>query len=385
MNYWMAEPANMPECAESLIKYVKSFMKSGQDAAQKLYGCRGIYLPITTDAWGISTPESFGCAVWIGAAPWIAQHLWWHYTYSGDKNYLRNTAYEFFTAVAEFYEDYLVEDEQGILQIMPSQSPENRFKGTGHFQVSIGVSAAMDVQLAYDAFKYAISAAEALKLDEDKVAKWKQLQSKLPEFKIGKDGRLLEWNDEMEEQEPGHRHLSHLYGLYPSDLFTPEKRTEQYYAAIKSSHSRLSHGGGHTGWSRAWVSCLFARIGDSDRFYEHYTALIKDFATISLLDLHPPRIFQIDGNLGAVSAVIEAIVGYYDGKVHLIKALPKEWKNGYLNGIKVPGGHKINVKWQDGKVVELSVQIGYKGKVIIKKGDDEITVAGEIGQLINVI
>jgi hypothetical protein len=385
MNYWMAEPCNMPECAEKLIKYVKSFMQSGREAARALYGCRGIYMPLQTDAWGISTPESFGWAVWIGAAPWIAQHLWWHYIYSGNKDYLKNTAYEFFKAVAEFYEDYLVEDEDGILQIMPSQSPENRFKGTGHFPVSIGISAAMDVQLAYDAFKYAIQSAEILKIDKDRVKTWKQLQSKLPPFKVGSDGRLLEWNEELEEVEPGHRHMSHLYGLYPSDLFTPEKRPAQYNAAIKSLHERLSHGGGHTGWSRAWVSCMFARIGDSERFLEHYSALIKDFATISLLDLHPPKIFQIDGNLGAVAAVIEAITGYHDGKVHLLKALPKQWKNGYLKGIKVPGGHIINVKWEDSKVTSLSVQIGYEEVVMIKYENKDITVEGKTGQVINVI
>ncbi|HCS72570.1 MAG TPA: hypothetical protein DIW17_01675 [Clostridiales bacterium] len=385
MNYWMAEHCNMPECAEKLINYVKSFMKSGREAALKLYGCRGIYLPLQTDAWGISTPESFGWSAWIGAAPWIAQHLWWHYIYSGDKEYLKNTAYEFFVEVTAFYEDYLVEDDDGILQIMPSQSPENRFHGTGHFPVSIGVSSAMDVQLAYDALNYAVQSAEILKVDEEKIIKWKQMQSKLPAFKIGNDGRLLEWNEEMDEVEPGHRHMSHLYGLYPSDLFTPEKRSAQYNAAIKSLESRLSHGGGHTGWSRAWVSCLFARIGDSNRFFEHFTALIKDFATISLLDLHPPGIFQIDGNLGAVSAVIEAIIGYYDGKAHLLRALPEQWKDGYLNGVKLPGGHIVNVEWENKKIRALSVKIGFEEKVVLKYKDEEITIEGKAGEIVCVL
>jgi len=385
MNYWMAEPANMPECAESLVRYVKSFMRSGREAARRLYGCRGVYLPLNSDAWGISTPEAFGWAVWIGAAAWMAQHLWWRYRYSGDKNYLKDTAYEYFKAVAEFYEDYLVEDENGVMQIMPSQSPENKFAGTGHFPVSIGVSAAMDVQLAYDAFRYAIQSAEILGVDEDKVMKWKMLQSKLPPFKIGSDGRLLEWDEEKEEPEPGHRHMSHLYGLYPSDLFTPGKRPAQFKAAVKSLEERLSHGGGHTGWSRAWVACMFARIGDGERFYEHYSALIRDFATVTLLDLHPPGIFQIDGNLGGVAAVIEAIVSYHDDKVHLLKALPREWENGRISGIKVPGGHTVNVEWRQGKVSRLSVQIGYEGKVIIVKEGEEITVTGEKGQVIELV
>ena len=162
------------------------------------------------------------------------------------------------------------------------------------------------------------------------------------------------------------------------------KRPAQYNAAIKSLYERLSHGGGHTCWSRA-ASCMFARIGDSERFLEHYSALIKDFATISLLDLHPPKIFQIDGNLGAVAAVIEAIVGYHDDKVHLLKALPKQWKNGYLNGIKVPGGHIINVKWENSKITALDVQIGYEETVVIKYEDKDITVEGKSGQIKNVI
>ena len=209
-------------------------MEHGRKAARDLYGCRGIYLPIQTDAWGRSTPESYGWADWMGAAPWIAQHFWKHYLYTGNIEFLKDRAYPFFKEVALFYEDYLVEDDNGVMQIMPSQSPENRFEGTGCFPVSIGISSAMDVQLAYDAFGYAIKSAEILEIDRKCVAKWSRLQGKLPEFKIGNDGRLLEWDEEKVEIEPGHRHISHLYGLYPGDIFNEYSRTNQYKAAIKS-------------------------------------------------------------------------------------------------------------------------------------------------------
>jgi len=383
MNYWMAESANMSDCVEALIKYIERFIPHAKKAAQNLYGCRGVFLPLQTDAWGKSTPESFGWAVWIGAAPWIAQHFWWHYEYNGDLEFLRHRAYPFFKEVARFYEDYLVEDENGIMQIMPSQSPENKFVGTGIFPVSIGISSAMDVQLAYDALEYAIKSAKILKIDENDIKIWENIKRKLPDFKIGKDGRLLEWDIEREEAEPGHRHLSHLYGLYPSNIFNPSDRPEQYKASIKSLEYRLSQGGGHTGWSRAWVACFYARIGNSELVWEHINELIKSFATDSLLDLHPPRIFQIDGNLGAVAALIESIAQFWAGKLHLLRALPKEWNCGSIRGLKVPGGHTVNIKWSNCKVTEIEVIFGFKEELIIVLEDSsELILKGETGKKI---
>lgn len=354
MNYWAAEAVNMPECVEALLQYVERFVPHARKAAKDLYGCRGVFLPIQTDAWGRSTPESYGWAVWIGAAPWIAQNFWRHYLYSGDKGFLRERAYPFFQQVAAFYEDYLVRDKEGIYQIVPSQSPENRFEGTGEFPVSIGISSAMDVQLCYDALDYAIKSAEILQADGEMVAKWKEIQEHLPEFAVGADGRLLEWDVERAEAEPGHRHLSHLYGLYPSDLFAENIRPKQYQAAVRSLEERLRHGGGHTGWSRAWVACLYARIGDKERFWEHFTALVKDFASETLLDFHPPRIFQIDGNLGAVAAAVEALFSYRGGELKLLSALPDAWKaGGRVQGARIPGGKILDFAWKDGEITEL--------------------------------
>ena len=384
MNYWMAEPAGMPECARALIRYVRSFLPSGREAAERLYGCRGVYLPIQTDAWGVSTPESYGWAAWIGAAPWIARHLWDHYRYSGDTEYLKNEAYEFFTAVAEFYEDYLQKDESGVYQILPSQSPENAIPEIGCFPVLIDQSSAMDVQLCCDALGYAIRSAEILGVDAEKAARWRELRDHLPPFAIGSDGRLMEWQKEYTEREPGHRHLSHLYGLYPSDLFTPNTRPEQYKAGIRSLQYRLSHGGGHTGWSRAWVSCLAARLGNGEQFYQHYTALIRDFATVSLLDLHPPRIFQIDGNLGAVAAGIEAVVSCYDDTAHLLRGLPAEWGTGHLNGVKIPGGHTLSISWENGRLARLSVVMGFAPEAKLEWEGTTFTVQGKPGETVSV-
>jgi len=384
MNYWMVESCNMPECAEALLKYLETFYESGQEAARNLYGCKGIYLPIQTDAWGKSTPEAFGWSVWVGAAAWFTQNFWNRYIYTGDIDYLRNRGYRFLKAVAEFFEDYLVEDDDGVLQVMPSQSPENRFAGSfdNAFPVSIGVSAAMDVQLIYDAFSCAVQAAEILNVDAEQAKLWKSMRDRLPDFKIGEDGRLLEWNEDKKEVEPGHRHLSHLYGVYPSELFTNETRPEQFEAARKSLEYRLSHGGGHTGWSRAWVACLQSRFGNAEAFYAHYTALIRDFATITLLDLHPPRIFQIDGNLGGVAAVVESMISFTDNKVYLLRSLPKEWSEGSLQGIKLPGGHTVSIWWKDGKIADLKIVMGFVESLTVCYDGKETVLTGAPGTIV---
>jgi len=381
MNYWMAEQINMPESADALLKYCESFVPHAQKAAQDLYGCRGIYLPLSSDAWGRATPEQLGWGVWIGAAPWLAQHFWWHYIYSMDKTFLKERAYPFFKEVARFYEDYLVEDKNGVMQIMPSQSPENTFVGTGSvFEVSIGASSAMDVQLAYDLLGYAIKSAEILETDKRDVTVWKRMRDSLPEFKIGKDGRLLEWDCEYEEKQPGHRHLSHLYGVYPSDIFTEETYSKQFSAAKKSLEFRLAAGGGYTGWSRAWVACLYARFGDAEKVYENITEMIKEFATISLLDLHPPRIFQIDGNLGAVAAIIESAAQFTNGKLHLLKALPNEWKTGKITNLCVPGGHTVNIVWKNGEVLSADVTFGESNELALLVKNKEYILNGKTGE-----
>lgn len=385
MCYWMCEAADMSECVKSLVDFLMRYLESGSRTAQKHYGCKGIVLPLSDDAWAEGTPVSGIYGIWIGGAAWMAQHVWWHYTYSGDKAYLEKTAYPYFKAVAEFYEDYLVKDDEGILQIIPSQSPENRFAGADMYDVSLCVSSAMDVQLAFDALGYAIDTANILGIDSEKVKLWENMRSSLPEFKIGNDGRLLEWNEEKTEVEPGHRHLSHLYGMYPSDIFMQEGREKQYIAAKKSLDFRLSHGGGHTGWSRAWLSCLYARLGNSKGFLEHLNGLAVDFATDSLLDLHPPRIFQIDGNFGAVAAIIESVVSVYDNKVHLLRAVPDEWQSGSLCGIKVPGGHKIDVHWQSGKATKIKIVFGFEKNLTVVVDNLEKTYTGFEGEILDIV
>jgi alpha-L-fucosidase 2 len=365
MNYWMAESANMPECVDVLVHYLESFLPEAKAAAEHLYGCRGIYLPLLSDAWGRPTPEAYGWAVWVGAAPWMAQHIWRHYEFSGDLDFLEHRAYPFFKNVAAFFEDYLVRDSDGVLQVMPSQSPENRFTGTGSWPVSLGISSAMDIQLIHDTLSYAVRAATLLGKDKSLVEIWEEMLRNLPAFSIGSDGRLLEWDSERNEVEPGHRHLSHLYGLYPSDLFNPIDRPEHFDASVRSLEYRLMHGGGHTGWSRAWVACLYARIGDGKEVWTHLCSILKDFTTASLLDIHPPCIFQIDGNLGAVEAILQSLVQSWGGKTHLLRALPPAWERGRLERVKVPGGHTLTLSWSECRLETVEIELGYCGRIVL--------------------
>lgn len=396
MNYWAAESAGMGSCIPALVKWLERIRENGREAAKNLYGCRGFYIPLSSDAWASTSPEAWGYGVWIGGAAWLGEHLWWHWRYSGDRTFLKEVTYPYFTELCEFYEDYLFEGKDGKLVISPSQSPEHFFRETSDFYtVGICENAAMDVQMAYNTFRYAIAGAEALGVDEEKVTLWKALQSKLPEFKIGSDGRLLEWGEERDEWEPTHRHLSHLYGAYPSDLFTPKARPEQYEACIKSLEVRTNREGTSGGWGQAWASCMWARFGKADKFYRDFFGLVRDFSSNSLLDLHhnPYKqvpgfnlkgdwLFQIDGNFGAIAAVIEALCGYFDEEVHLLRACPDNWKTGALCGVRVPGGHDLDIKWQDGKITSVAVRIGYEGSVALRFPDGRlVTLSGNVGEV----
>jgi len=373
MNYWFAEELNMPECHEVLIDFILRMADSGREAAKKLYGCRGIYISQTTDASARITPEAYGYAVWVGAAPWFCAHLMKHYDYTLNKEYLLNKAYPFMKDSALFFEDYLY-DVNGTLEIMPSQSPENSFvECNNKGGISACISSAMDVELVTELLQNCIRAAQILGIDEDKISQWKIILSKLAKVKIGSDGRRLEWGEELTEAEPEHRHISHLYGLHPSALFKPGD--ELYKAAELSLDTRLAYGGGHTGWSRSWVSCCMARLGRGADSYEHLRELICEFATVSLLDLHPPRIFQIDGNMGGTSAVCELLFRSCYGKIELlpsINGLPNEWQSGKLYNVCAEGGFTVSFEWKNGKVTWYEVSSIHGGECIVN--DKKITI-----------
>jgi alpha-L-fucosidase 2 len=393
MNYWPAEVCNLSELANPLFGYVERLAQNGRQAAQNYYGARGTYIPLVSDVWATTVKSQGGWSEWTGAAPWLAQHFWWRWEFTRDRDFLLHRAYPYIKLVAEFFETFLVPDPrpgrwQGRLVTVPSQSPENRFEG-GIDPVSLCVGATMDFELIHDLLTHAVEASEILNVDADKRSRWKGILATIPPLQIGRHGQLQEWLEDYTETEPGHRHFSHLFALFPGDQITPETTPELARAARTSIDRRLANRGGHTGWSRSWLVGLYARLGDADAAEDHLRHLITDFATVSLLDLHPPRIFQIDGNFGGTAGLCELLLQSHKGVVRLFPALPSAWRDGKASGLVARGGVEVGLVWENGKPASAELRCRLDGTITVRapKGfrfagtdSSQVTVKARRGQ-----
>ncbi|MDY0288657.1 MAG: glycoside hydrolase N-terminal domain-containing protein [Sphaerochaeta sp.] len=409
MNYWFTDVLGLDSYTRQMTDYILSLLPKAREAARRLYGCRGVVFPLNSDIWRNVTPEAYNYAVWISGAGWLMLHFWNRYQHTGDLEYLRDYAFPFFKEVAEFYEDYVQFDDDGQAQIMPSQSPENRYRGGGYFPVSMCISSAMDVQVAHMALDIAVKTAKLLDKDAAMYAPWRKILDTLPPFRIGSDGRLLEWDSEDKiEVEKGHRHFSHLFGSFPAELFSPDSNVPQFEASRKSLEYRLSHDSGHTGWSRAWGACLFARFKDPEMVDSCFRTLVGELSSTTLLDLHPdyhpqkkrptqpkdepllfgkpvedpPMIFQIDGNLGGTAAFIEALMQYRDGSLYLLPARPKSWTKGTIGPLRTKGGHIVSFSFENGTITKLEVVLGFEKQLVVVglgEGGSDLMLTGTAG------
>lgn len=367
MNYWMAEKANLSDCHEPLFELIERTARRGERTAEKVYHLNGWVSHHNLDIWGHSSPvghlgqDENPCtySMWPMSSGWLCSHLWEHYRYTQDEVFLREKAFPLMKGAVEFYLGFLVPYHE-YLVTAPSTSPENTFTVPDQSVHCLTFGSTMDISILKELFGSYLKACEILG-ETDLTDKVKTALKKLPPFKIGKEGQIQEWLTDYQESDVNHRHVSHLYGLYPGNLICDEDK--ELLAACRTALERRGDEG--TGWCMAWKACLWARIGDG----EHALRLLKNQLRITreekcslsgggiypnMLCAHPP--FQIDGNFGFAAAILEMLVQYQEDKIRFLPAIPLTWKNGEVKGIKAPGNITVGFTWKDGCITKFSLK-----------------------------
>ena len=373
MNYWPVLPCDMAPLNLPLIEMLRDLSVAGEHTAKVQYGFDGFVSHHNVDIWRLSTPVS-GSAVWAFwpmSSGWLCEHIFAHYEYTKDIDFLRDTAYPIMKKAAKFYTDYLVEDKDGYLIAAPSTSPENNFLYKGSV-CAVSQTSTMTMSIIRELFENCIRSCEILGEDKEFANLLSEKLQKMLPFKIGSKGQLLEWYEEYKEVEPHHRHCSMLYGLHPAHLITVDDTPELAQACKRSLELRGDEG---TGWSLGWKINFWARLRDGNhalKLFERQLRFKRAGISASgggtyenLFDAHPP--FQIDGNFGAVSGVCEMLLDSVDDRIYLLPALPDKWANGSVKGLLARGGIKVDMEWQNGKLTSYSL-CGHGKPCVIYKG-----------------
>ena len=367
MNYWLAETCNLSECHGPLFDMLKGLSENGKKTAAINYGAPGWVSHHNVDLWRQSAPvgmgTEFASPTWANfcmSGPWLCAHLWEHYLFTEDSQFLRDTAYPIMKGSAEFLVDWIVDDGHGGVTTCPSFSTENSFLAPDGKRANTSAGCTLDLALISELFSNCERASEILAEDRAFAEHLAAIRKTLPSYRVGRYGQLQEWSVDFLESEPEQRHMSHLYPVYPGSQITYSRTPELAKAARKSLELRLEHGGAQTGWSRAWAIGLWARLGDGNAAAESLRKLMEHSTGINMFDSHPVpwgSIFQIDGNFGAAAAIAEMLMQSHAGEIAFLPALPASWPTGEVRGLRARGRLEAEISWKDGAPSSVKLHV----------------------------